>query len=369
MTASASVRLSAALALVVCVAGCAGDPPTQPPPGTYLAQTTPAATFANLRRAYNTHDAAARAPYAALFDSTRFTRYFAGAHPAGHAAPSWDFATEVRGFDTFVSDPTLVSYAMTWGDSASAQPAPSPSLADPAGTLRYTFTRVTIDIEHTTFGLTQTGSFVIDVAPVDTVNGAPEWRIVRWRDATGEPAVPPSARPLTTPYAPLANLDLCYRTGWDQSVALYRTLFDSARYVFVWDDTRTPQLEDTYGYASEVTASGVFADPSVTSVSLTFLVNVADSLGQPSNILGDPPGAMRFTINGISLSFDRSVETYVTSGAAEFFTAPTDTLNGVPQWRIIRWRDLTAPPITAAPHRPPVEPTTWGEIKALYLQR
>ncbi len=155
-------------------------------------------------------------------------------------------------------------------------------------------------------------------------------------------------RPLTTPYAPLYNLEKAYANRGQEAYDRYAELFDPVLYKFIWDDTSTPTLEDSYNYTEEIKTREMFVDASVASLSLTFLVNDADSLGTPSNTVGDPPGTQRFTINGLSLSLDRPPTTYVTSGTAEFFVAPIDN-NGKTEWKIIRWRDLTSPPISTAP--------------------
>jgi len=157
-----------------------------------------------------------------------------------------------------------------------------------------------------------------------------------------------SYRPLTTPYAPLYNLALAYSrhdiTAGDQ----YATLFDPTLYQFIWDDPAEPGLDNYYGYNDEVDRTRrMFSDPDVASINLTFLTNASDSIGVPSNVVGDPLDTQRFTVNGISLTLDRPPTQYVTNGTVEFFVAKTDTVAGVPQWRIIRWRDRTVPPTVA----------------------
>lgn len=190
-------------------------------------------------------------------------------------------------------------------------------------------------------------------------------------DRKTEPIVitPATYRPLNTPFAPLFNLASAYAHRGVEGTSAYAAIFDSTSYEFVWDDPAEPGLDNSYGYEQEVLLTGrMFSDPAVASISLTFLANASDSVGVPSPVPGDPLDARLITVNGISLSVNRPPVTYTCAGSCDFTVAQTDTIAGVPQWRIIRWVDRTAPPTVAPPIAGPnaVGPTTWGGIKSLY---
>jgi len=158
---------------------------TPKPPANYVPLDRPTAPIVDAALAYNRRDAEAVTWYTALFDSTLFVRWFAGQHPAGHLAASWDYASEVSAFATYVDDPSVLNAHVTFITAASdTTAAPTDSLGDPEGTLRYTLPNASLLICRDPVNYEVSARYTIYVAPRDTVAGRPVWRIIRWKDET-----------------------------------------------------------------------------------------------------------------------------------------------------------------------------------------
>jgi hypothetical protein len=161
-----------------------------------------------------------------------------------------------------------------------------------------------------------------------------------------------SYRPLTTPVAPLANLGLTYKRHDLEAIRQYRTLFDPVNYKFTFKDkSDDPRGDGYYDYNEEIaSAESLFSDPDISNITLTFLSNPADTLGQDNDLVGAPAGTRKFIVNNIELHVFKGSTDYYSVGSCIFYVSPITT-NGVTEYKIYQWLDQTAGGPTQSPRR------------------
>jgi hypothetical protein len=160
-------------------------------------------------------------------------------------------------------------------------------------------------------------------------------------ETPGAVSLPPGYRPLTTPVAPIANVERAYAERSSQALAVYETLLDPARFTHLTDmaGPRSPRVCD---YACDVRATdSLFASSAVQSLALKLIANPSDTLKPAASDMPDaPPGTMQFSLNGSSLA----IETGTNAELHQYVRSVIDVApfgeGGAKAWRIVRWHDV-----------------------------
>jgi hypothetical protein len=164
---------------------------------------------------------------------------------------------------------------------------------------------------------------------------------------------------MSTPAAPLINLGRCYEQHDQAASSEYKNLFDPFRFWRgVTDSTVAPPTYFERHFADETRSFTALTVDTSVSVSITFLANPADTLlPTPCALPGDPPNTFRFANRPVRMNIRRGGVDSLIVGTWDLYVAPIDTLNNLPEWRIIRWIETRpAPSVTSSAVRARTSP-------------
>jgi len=206
----------AALGMVALNSGCftptecqPGDPRCSGDGRTYRPLTTPVAPLENLSLAYVRRDQEAIDQYKTLFDPD--TYIFQWRQDPSLPPDYYGYGDEINATTNLFNDKNVTILTLSFLLNAAQDTAnwgvPSDIEGQPAGTRKFSITQITLHYKNDQSAqeYQATGICEFYVAPVDTVAGVAQWRIVRWNDLTGNNVAAPFAQAKQAPPAPTGS--------------------------------------------------------------------------------------------------------------------------------------------------------------------
>jgi len=180
------------------------------------------------------------------------------------------------------------------------------------------------------------------------------------------------------PATSIANvLDNLVRSYEEMNIEKYRALFAEDEFFFEFaqvDRDRDPTIPTGWDFPTDqVSTENMFEDDTIDKIVLDFTKLAPVEATTGDQFPGGPNGVWKATVQSVHLEVhtvgedNQPLEFLVDGDGADFFFReyPDEPVNGLPSWKIVRWRDKPVGGI-ARPTTPTTEKTTWGSIKGLY---
>ncbi len=391
--------LGFALLATLTIASCGKDDKVvNPPDDGYLPAISAANVLANLTKAYEEQRAD---KYAALFDSTAYIFEFSVRdHEVDPSLPvNWIFEDEMGSARRLFADPQMHKVVV---DFTALEPVPATTTdhlaTGPEGVWKVELRQVHLEVhvedeqgQPLEYLVESDGAeFFFRQYPNESIDGAPRWRIVRWRDKPALPFAASGVRPGTwgqikaaygqedTNYLPatsapnvLSNLIRAYQR---RNLSRYAALFDATEFRFDFsqhDRDVDPTLPSfMYAVDDRLSTGHIFGDDTVDRITLRLEQNPPVVATAADSLPNGPDGVWKIAAHAVHLEVmtfhsgtDEPLTFQVEADDADFFFRqyPKEPIGGQPSWKIVYWRDK---PVVRAGLS--VEPRSWGAIKNLY---